>query len=932
MKYGYARLACIAVLTLSLPFPLAAQQKQAGPYVPLDKHLDSLWVKSLFQPGTRKFYQGTELEKIAMPCAGIGAGQVDITGNGNLCFSESICNQEQPPNGGLGWNDGAQYLRPQVAGTKIPNGFAIRIRENGKPAAVYALDRSSFDDLQFNGEYPIATILYRSRENPLPVEIRSEVFSPFVPLSLRSSANPVTVVRFYISNSSDKLIDVSLAGWMQNGCIQQKGECKVNRVIRDSGLTALLMGTQPDFSDSRTADHQDQEKLMPYGNRSPSWGNMSLALMSDHAGVSLESGSASDYFRQSAPSATGKPEAIICDSAGQAGAAIGQDLRLGPGKTATVTFLIGWYFPNLFEPAVDGRPSLVTEPVGHVYNNWYHSAYDVVRYISANFSRLYRDTRLFHDSYFDNTLPYWLSSRISMPLSTLASGSISIWQNGRMFGYEGIGFCPGTTGHVYNFVSSIARLFPGLERSVRLMQDLCDSAGFSASGRINFRGHDGANPEAICSYGSDAQSGYVLKIYREHLMSSDNRFLDSVWPKVKYVIGYHIFRDGASCGLEPNGVLEGLQTFWDPMWYGPNPYNNTLYLAALRAAENMARIEGEKNLADRYHRIFEKGRTYMDAKMWNGEYYVHLYPVGFIGDYSWGEHCFASPTEDEQSARGYIDAFNRGDSNYLAGTGCDAQQLFGENWAQQLGLGYILPAGRCRIAANSIYKYNFTPDISTIYDYEKPKTRILAARGEAAMINGSWPKKRPQPFENNHDKTDIWTGLEYESACDMINEGLLQEGLALVRAVHDRYNGAKRNPWNEIEGSDHYVRAMQSWNLLLSLSGFRYDGPAGMIGFGPRMTAGDFRCFFSAAEGWGSYSQQRKGAVQQQTLSLSWGSLRLRELRFLVNGQNRAKSVRITLHGKPVACTYKMSDGHVIVFLSSPITLHAGEQLAVRIK
>ena len=139
-----------------------------------------------------------------------------------------------------------------------------------------------------------------------------------------------------------------------------------------------------------------------------------------------------------------------------------------------------------------------------------------------------------------------------------------------MYAYEGVSFCLGTCGHVHNFAAAAARLFPELERSVRLQQDLA-LAFDPASGRVNFRGANGADPEHAWAYASDAQSGYVLKLYREHLMSPDNSFLDEVWPKVKRIIGYMIFHDGATRGVEPNGVLEDLQTFWDPMWYGPNP-------------------------------------------------------------------------------------------------------------------------------------------------------------------------------------------------------------------------------------------------------------------------------------------------------------------------------------------------------------------------
>ncbi len=83
------------------------------------------------------------------------------------------------------------------------------------------------------------------------------------------------------------------------------------------------------------------------------------------------------------------------------------------------------------------------------------------------------------------------------------------------------------------------------ERLVYLSKEF----GYSRSGRINFRGHSGADPLADHSYATDAQSGYVLKLYREHLFSPDYSFLDSVWPMVKSIIGYHIFMDGARIGV-----------------------------------------------------------------------------------------------------------------------------------------------------------------------------------------------------------------------------------------------------------------------------------------------------------------------------------------------------------------------------------------------
>src|SRR5881397_3957504 len=90
----------------------------------------------------------------------------------------------------------------------------------------------------------------------------------------------------------------------------------------------------------------------------------------------------------------------------------------------------------------------------------------------------------------------------------------------------------------------------------------------------------------------------------------------------------------------------------------------------------------------------------------------------------------------------------------------------------------------------------------------------------------------------------------------LLYEGMIREGLSIIRGIHDRYDGKRHNPWNEVECGDHYARALASWGCLIALSGFVYDGPAGRLGFAPRWQQENFKAFFTAAEGWGSLSQK----------------------------------------------------------------------------
>src|SRR5262249_54107220 len=151
-------------------------------------------------------------------------------------------------------------------------------------------------------------------------------------------------------------------------------------------------------------------------------------------------------------------------------------------------FLLTWHFPNRGDR-------------GQFYATRFADSAEVAQYVAANLDRLSRDTKLWHDTYYDSTLPHWLLDRLHMPVSTLATNTYQWWQNGRVWCWEGVGCCHGTCTHVYNYAQAPAHLFPELERSSREMQDF--STGFHDSGLVGFRGGS--------EYAADGQCGTVLK-------------------------------------------------------------------------------------------------------------------------------------------------------------------------------------------------------------------------------------------------------------------------------------------------------------------------------------------------------------------------------------------------------------------------------------
>lgn len=80
----------------------------------------------------------------------------------------------------------------------------------------------------------------------------------------------------------------------------------------------------------------------------------------------------------------------------------------------------------------------------------------------------------------------------------------------------------------------------------------------------------------------------------------------------------------------------------------------------------------------------------------------------------------------------------------------------------------------------------------------------------------------------------------------------------MVKAVEDRYDGIKRNPWNEFECGNHYAGIMGSWAMILALSGFQANLSKGEISCDPKINRDHFRCFFSCGKGWGIYTREEK--------------------------------------------------------------------------
>jgi uncharacterized protein (DUF608 family) len=573
--------------------------------------------------------------------------------------------------------------------------------------------------------------------------------------------------------------------------------------------------------------------------------------------------------------------------------ALGRKTTIAPGESAEYTFILSWWFPYYGQvsgemAAIAGMPGLKRH-----YARRFQSASEVAAYVTEHFKELAGQTRLWNQTWYDSTLPYWFLDRTLIPATTLATQAFHAFDNGRFWGWEGVDCCPGTCQHVWQYAQSVSRLFPAIERDLRERVDF--GLAWHDNGAMDFRSENDRH------VAHDGFCGTIIRAYREHQMAPDDTFLKRVWPRVKRSVEFIMAQDKDS-----DGLLEGEQmNTLDTAWYGPMAWISSLYLAAVAAGAAMADEQGDDAFAARCREIVEAGRKSLVKQLFNGEYFIHKPP-----DY------------------------NHNNTNI----GCHADQMLGQSMAFQVSLPRVVPQAEARSALQSLWRYNFTPDVGPYREKFKtiPGGRWYAMPGEGGLLVTTFPHGGDEHATGKNAAfafyfNECWTGFEYQVAAQMLWEGMVTEGLAITRMVHDRYHPARRNPYNEVECSDHYSRAMASHGVFLAACGFEHHGPKGHIGFAPRVTPDDFRAPFTTAEGWGTIAQKRDGKTQTQRIEVRWGRLPVKSLAFEVPDGWQLRTVRVSANGQPAIAKHVQEGKRVNITLDERTSLAPGQPLEIEL-
>ncbi len=883
------------------------------------------WAEQVRARSEQIVYSGERLRAVAMPMGGIGTGSFSLAGDGTLrqweIFNQVNHTAYVPGTFfGVRVKAGHRAAEPEIRLLQTdcfydePFEPALSTSDHVIPdeARRLANEGGTVEDIEFVGEYPIAELKYIDED--LPVDVSAQAFSPMIPLNSRDSGLPCSVFIFTVHNPTDSQAEVTLFGSLQNAVGYDAGSgisgvhcpCyggNVNWSEHEEMLSAVMM-TNADLPD----DH-------------PGQGSMAIAALSDEA-TTLERWT--DFnalwtgLRDNGRLLGAAPGGESPDGCTWNGG-VSVQMTLEPGETRAEAFVLAWHFPNHYVNwSQQGFGITDTKSkfwLGNAYNNWFDDAMDVVRYVRDDFERLVRETRLYRDTVYDSTLPYWFIDRVTAQAATLRTQTCLWNEDGNFHGFEGArgavhgiwglasGCCPLNCTHVWNYEMTLSRLFPDLEQTVRhtdLKVQMREDGGIIFRTVVPLylpRWQMDENQFERTNVACDGHWGTLLKVCREWQQSGDDQFLEEMWPEVKRAVafGFDEWDDDA------DGVLDGAQwNTYDLYFYGHNTYCSLLYLAALRAVAEMAEHLGEMELAEECRRRVEAGGEKIDRTLFNGEYYEQHFDESVAGTQS----------------RQY-------------GKGCLADQVFGQWWAHSLDLGYLLDPDNVRSALEAVYEYNFRHDF--VDHVQQP--RVYASDWDRGLLTTTWPNGGRQETPMLY-ADEVWTGIEFQVCGHMIREGLTEEAMQIIKAAYDRHDGTRRSPWNEIECGDHYARPMSAWYMLEAAGGRVYHAPKGLLGFDPNVSPDHFRSFFITANGWGTFSQRRGEASQNNALSVTWGDLSLQTLRLgLPEECDEEPAAFAYVGGAEEEIETRVEDGQLFIDWSEGLELTAGgDDLSVRIE
>jgi non-lysosomal glucosylceramidase len=667
--------------------------------------------------------------------------------------------------------------------TVYSNQFAMFQKSEGESegvARVLFTDHPPNKDLSsWAWDYPVAAGNYSAlypkswfdyQWDKFPAHVTIEQFSPILPDNYKETSYPVAVYRVHAENPTNRTVTISvllswtnMLGWFRSASHDFSGalnEGNHSHFVRAPlGASGTLKGIVFDRDRAGAALNEWDGQMII------------AALESQGVEVSYQStfrahGNGSEVWTPFAKDGrlANDDKNWVSSSERQAGA-IAIRFSLRPGEKRIVPLVIAWDTPVAEFGA--GR-------------KWYRRYTDFYGTSGKNAVKIAADALFNSKSWSeaidrwqspivnDESKPLWYRGMLFNELYDLADGG-ALW--GRPVGSDAK--APATFGYMecfdYPYYSTLDVLFYGSMPLIKLWPDI-DKQILREFGEtvphedsqkniwawkteqtneltLRVRKNKGAVPHdlgvpnedpffAVNQFNwqdvngwKDLNSKFVLMVYRDYVLTGgkDLAFLKEEWPAVKQAIIYLQQFDHGSGMPEGGGYPDQTYDTW--LVRGDSAYSGGLWLGALRASEEMAKLAGETASASHYHEMFLKAQKSYIGKLWNGEYF--LYDTG---------------------------------SEYRENI--QADQLAGQWYADLIGLGDLVPKEMRHSALRKIYSFNV----------------MKFANGEMGAVNGIAPDG--SLVQTNEQVQEVWTGTTFGVAALMLSEGMKEEAYRTAWGIY----------------------------------------------------------------------------------------------------------------------------------------------------
>ncbi|HKJ67808.1 MAG TPA: GH116 family glycosyl hydrolase, partial [bacterium] len=712
--------------------------------------------------------------------------------------------------------------------------FGNRGTGNGAAGSSYGLPR--FQEVAFDARFPFGEVRLQDPDVPLKVVLTG--WSPFIPGDDENSCLPVGALEYRFKNTGSSPVEAVYSYNTKNFMATRNDGHTIHSV--ENGFILWQNGSEenPHEMGSFAAFTDQPDAVVDHcWFRGGWWDPLTMAWKTIQ-----------ERTLRSTPPVDGPAP----------GASLFVPFTLDPGEEHTIRVLLAWYVPRTnmrIGQDPDGAPP-PQECIDECCENrryhkpWYSRRFssigELIDYWLTHYQTLRTRTLQFSDTFYANTLPPEVTEAVAANLTILKSPTVHRQCDGRLWCWEGCsdssGCCHGSCTHVWNYAQAMPHLYPALERTLRQTEfhESQDQEGHQV-----FRS---ALPVRDIRHtfhaASDGQLGGIMKVHREWRISGDTGWLRHLWPQVIQSLEYCI----RTWDPRERGVLEEPHhNTYDIEFWGPDGMCTSFYLGALTAAIRMGNALGDD--VSKYETLLDRGKEYMEAELFNGEYFIQQVRWKGLDAPDPVEAARDSWTSDYSQEA--MELLEQEGPKYQYGNGCISDGVLGFWIARMCGLGEIIDADKVRSHLRSVHKYNLKHDLT---DHANPQRPAFAVGNDGGLLLCTWPHggQPALPFVYSNE---VWTGIEYQVASHCILEGLVEEGLEIIRTARQRYDGSRRNPFDEYECGHWYARALSSYGLLQALTGVRYDAVNRTLYFDSRMGE-NFRSLLAAETGYGMVGLQ----------------------------------------------------------------------------